>query len=352
MANARQLDLLRRGVESWNAWRRESTDSVDLRNADLRGLELGQADLVRADLSRAKLDGVNLWLADLEGATLRLASLPDTRMESANLIDADLTGANLRQADMGAATLGRAVLKMANLAGVRLAGADLSHVDLTLADVTRTDFSGATFNRTLLCGLNLGKAVGLDRALHRSPSSLAVDTLLLSRGSIPEPFLRGCGLPDDLISYSNALARAPIEFYSCFISHSTRDQAFAERLHADLQSRGVRCWYAPEDLKIGADIRESIDESIRAYDKLLIVLSEGSVQSPWVASEVRLAMEKEQRLNKRVLFPIRLDDTVTVLDQPWSNQIVKERNIGDFRLWKEHDAYRHAFDRLLRDLKA
>jgi len=35
-----------------------------------------------------------------------------------------------------------------------------------------------------------------------------------------------------------------------FISYSSKDQAFAERLHADLQNKGVRCWFAPHDLPI------------------------------------------------------------------------------------------------------
>jgi hypothetical protein len=29
-----------------------------------------------------------------------------------------------------------------------------------------------------------------------------------------------------------------------------------------------------------------------------------------------------------------------------------QRNIGDFRRWKDHKAYQRAFDRVLRDLKA
>jgi hypothetical protein len=58
----------------------------------------------------------------------------------------------------------------------------------------------------------------------------------------------------------------PIQFYSCFISYSSKDHDFAERLHADLQARGVRCWFAPVDLKIGDRFQERIEESIRVYD--------------------------------------------------------------------------------------
>src|SRR5207302_8972620 len=36
----------------------------------------------------------------------------------------------------------------------------------------------------------------------------------------------------------------PNEFYSCFISYSNHDQDIAERLYVDLQSKGVRCWFA------------------------------------------------------------------------------------------------------------
>ena len=36
-----------------------------------------------------------------------------------------------------------------------------------------------------------------------------------------------------------------------------------------LQGNKVRCWYAPEDLKIGEKFQEKIEESIRWHDKLL-----------------------------------------------------------------------------------
>jgi hypothetical protein len=145
---------------------------------------------------------------------------------------------------------------------------------------------------------------------------------------------------------------SPIQFYSSFISYSVKDTAFAERLHADLQSKGVRCWYAPEDLKIGEKIRVGIDQSIRIHDKLLLVLSKNSVQSEWVEQEVETAMERERRQKRTVLFPIRLDDAVMKIESGWPADIRRSRNIGDFRRWKNHDTYRKSLNRLLRDLKA
>lgn len=66
------------------------------------------------------------------------------------------------------------------------------------------------------------------------------------------------------------------QFYSCFISYAHQDEAFAHRLYTDLSKNGVRCWFAPQDMKIGDKIRPTIDRSILSHDKLLLILSEYS----------------------------------------------------------------------------
>jgi hypothetical protein len=107
-----------------------------------------------------------------------------------------------------------------------------------------------------------------------------------------------------------------------------------------------------EDIKIGERFRDRIDESIRLYDKLLLVLSETSISSPWVRREVEAAFEREDRHNASVLFPVRTDDAVMETSEAWAADIRRTRHIGDFSRWKDHDSYRNAFERLLRDLKA
>jgi hypothetical protein len=171
-------------------------------------------------------------------------------------------------------------------------------------------------------------------------------------GRLPLVFLRGVGLPDTLIDYLPSLLNQPIQHYSCFISYSSKDDAFAHRLHADLQDKGVRCWFAPEDMKIGAKIRDTIDDAIRLRDKVLLVLSEASIASDWVEDEVDKAFEEErQRGGVVVLFPVRLDDTVMETKEAWAAKLRRSRNIGDFRAWKDHDAYQAALKRVLRDLQ-
>ena len=159
-------------------------------------------------------------------------------------------------------------------------------------------------------------------------------------------------MPEVFITYARSLVGQPIEFYSCFISYSSHDQAFAERLHADMRAKDLRCWYAAEDLKIGDRFHERIEESIRVFDKVMIVLSKASVESRWVEREVNAASEREDREKRTILFPIRIDDAVMNAPQPWAADIRRSRHIGDFREWEAHSAYLKAFDRLLRDLKA
>lgn len=141
------------------------------------------------------------------------------------------------------------------------------------------------------------------------------------------------------------------EYHSCFISYASADEAFAEQLHADLIQAGVTCWFAPEDLKIGDKIRSTLDRSIQTHDKLLLILSQNSIESDWVEKEVETAFELERRQGNLLLFPIRLDDAVMDTDQAWTADIRRTRLIGDFRRWAEPAAYQKALKRLLRDLK-
>jgi hypothetical protein len=76
---------------------------------------------------------------------------------------------------------------------------------------------------------------GLETVIHDGPSTIGIDTLYNSQGKIPEVFLRGCGVPENLIIYLPSLVEQAIKFYSCFISYSHTDKVFAQRIHDTLQ---------------------------------------------------------------------------------------------------------------------
>jgi uncharacterized protein YjbI with pentapeptide repeats len=292
MADEHQLKILRQGVAAWNEWRRkEGTHMVvDLRTSDLSG---------------------------------------------ANLIAADLREAHL---------------SLANLSGANLGRADLSLANLSWANLFACDFGAALFLETALSNVDLSNCKRLELVSHQGPSSIDIRTLQRS-GPLPLVFLRGLGLPETLIEYLPSLLNQSIQLYSCFISYSTKDEEFVRRLHADLQDKGVRCWFAPEDMKIGAKILDTLDQAIRLRDKILLVLSEASIASDWVEDEVTKGFAEERQRSVTVLFPVRIDDAVFATNEAWALKLRDNRKIGDFRNWKDHDAYQKTLARLLRDLR-
>lgn len=401
MANQEHLDILKQGVGAWNKWRREHKGvrpelagadlrAADLRDADLRDANLGEAclicayldgvDLSGADLSEADLTSSDLSGANLRGARLREAYLGEAYLGGVRLCDADLSGANLNDANLGGADLTGADLtgadltdayiNGANLSDARLNGAYLDGADLTRAYLDGTNLSGAHLSGTkvgeahiagtIFADLDFREVEGLDSIDHWGPSEVSISTLYRSEGRIPEDFLRGCGVPDDFITFLPSLTKKAIEFYSCFISYSGKDEAFARRLHSRMREADMRVWFAPEDVKGGDKLYDQIDRAIQVHDRLLLVLSENSLKSKWVELEIRRARKVERKEGRQKLFPIRMVsyDALqewTCIDSTTGEDLAEEVRsyyIPDFSSWKSYDAFEEAFARLLADLKA
>ncbi len=333
MANPEHLKILEQGVDVWNRWRVDNPKvKPDLRNFDLRGNNLFKFNLSETDLFRTKLSGVNL--------------------DKADLYHADLVGADLKGATLIEASLIWAHATKTNISNANCSLAEMFHTEIVSSNVENLNLTGAKMGWTKLGDLDLTNVIGLETIEHQGPSTIGLDTFYRSNGKISKTFLRGAGVPNNFIQYIHSLTGHAIEYYSCFISYSSKDKGFAERLYVDLQNKGVRCWYAPKDMRIGDPIRDRIDQSIRIHDKLLLILSEHSINSEWVGDEFESASEQEQRRNTTVLFPIRLDDAVMDTEKAWAAKLRKSRHIGDFTNWKDHDSYQNAFERLLRDLKS
>jgi TIR domain len=160
----------------------------------------------------------------------------------------------------------------------------------------------------------------------------------------------GVVAPPGLSNYLNSL-NSLASTVTCFISYSSKDRVLAEKLQADLQNKGVRCWFAPCDLPIGAKTWDAIDDAIRLRGKLLVILSKASIGSDWVEDEVSKALAEERSRQQVVLFPIRIDNEVMSTAEPWAVKLRDQRNIGDFRRWNRAAEYGRSLERLLRDLK-
>ncbi|PKB63967.1 MAG: hypothetical protein BZY80_04780 [SAR202 cluster bacterium Io17-Chloro-G2] len=343
MANPEHVEIVLQGVDAIDEWRISHPGQI---------LDLAQADLSLSNLFRCNLSG-----ADLSGSDLY----------SADLSYADLTGANLAGAQLFSTNL-----LSTELAGVNLSGADLSFTHFQSLSFDQVRIQGALCGQTIFADCDLSSALGLESVDHQGPSSIGVDTIVESGGNIPEVFLRGCGVPDSIITYVRSLVAEPIQFYTCFISYAHQDQAFADRMYADLQAKGVRCWYYPESATMGRRVWEDIDRSIKVYDKLVVICSHESLNSPAVVREIERALDKEDAIAKDnarrkseaaargeeprlkdpdVLFPIRIDDFVLNGWEHHRKHNITSRNIGDFSGWDtDVQKYQDSLNRLLHAL--
>ena len=240
---------------------------------------------------------------------------------------------------------GGAKLREGILVRAHLTQANLCNADLTAADCTEAVVGATIFGETML-----RNAVGLETCIHHGRSVIDLATIVAS-DNLPTAFLRGCGCPERVIKHLPSLAE-PGQFYSCFISHSSEDRAFADQLHGDLQDVGVRCWYFWEDAKWGEPLWEEIDQNIRGYDKLIVICSEISLQSGPVLREVERVLQREDAERKSILLPITIDNHLFNTWKHPRKADVLAKVVGDFRKW-DADArrYRAGIARLLRALQ-
>jgi hypothetical protein len=285
-------------------------------------------------------------MPSLRGADLSNADLGGAYLDDANLAGADLRGATLSYSDLNRAVLAEADLRGADLIGVGLDDADLSRV---------------ICGWTVFANVDLSKVKGLDSVEPAGPCTVGTDTLLRSQGKIPEPFLRGCGVPPALIAYLPNVFRAskPIQFYSCFICYSHQDEEFAKLLYSRMVDGKLSVWYAPEHMEGGRKIIDQLNAAIQAHDKLLLILSEASMCSDWGETELRTALRREKTENRHLLFPIRITSEAAVkawkrFDADTGRDLaidVRAYHILDFSDWKNQVAFKAAFAKLLSSLK-
>jgi uncharacterized protein YjbI with pentapeptide repeats len=378
MANLKHMDIIKSGVDSWNTWRVNNShilpslsdaglhmaylNKANLSRADLSDAGLRLADLIEANLKGADLYWANLSEANLRGANLEKANLKGANATGSNLKEAKLTGANLSQANISRANLAGAQLDRVNLNGSDLSGTDLRGANLKKANLVGAnltdvnlegaDLSDAFIGATLFGNVNLSNVIGLETLVHLGPSTVGIDTIYKSQGSVPVVFLRSAGVPDHLIDYIGMFVDKNDAYYSCFISCASRDQEFAEKLQSYLQDHGVRCWLATEKMKRRDRRHKIINSAVNIHDKVIMILSENSVDQDWAEGEIETVLQKENRDGKAVLVPLVIDDAIKFAEKPCGIKMRRTHRIHDFSMWEDNSEFQEVLSQLLDELNA
>ncbi|MCI0561168.1 MAG: toll/interleukin-1 receptor domain-containing protein [Nitrososphaera sp.] len=180
-----------------------------------------------------------------------------------------------------------------------------------------------------------------------------------SAAALRDFFLRSGRSKDDLLVLEKLLPEPPKEFESVFISYSTKDEDFARRLDAYLCAYQVDVWFAPNNMRGGQKIRDQLERAIGERDKIILVLSEASLESNWVAVEISKAVKREMQQKRQILYPIRITDFARL--QEWDlfdsdsgvdvAKRVREYFIPDFSRWDSAAGMTEEVHRLIEDLR-
>ncbi|HEY1390437.1 MAG TPA: toll/interleukin-1 receptor domain-containing protein [Ktedonobacterales bacterium] len=79
-----------------------------------------------------------------------------------------------------------------------------------------------------------------------------------------------------------------------FVSHSSEDAAFANRLSNDLRSHGADVWLDSSHMASG-DFIAGINQALQQRDVVILILSPAAIHSAWVTQEINAAIARSHQ---------------------------------------------------------
>ncbi|HAX86908.1 MAG TPA: type IV secretion protein Rhs [Cyanobacteria bacterium UBA11370] len=87
------------------------------------------------------------------------------------------------------------------------------------------------------------------------------------------------------------------QFCDAFISYGRADsKAFATQLQGRLLEEGFKVWFDQNDIPLGVDFQNQIDDGIEKAHNFLFLIAPHSVNSPYCRKEIELALKRNKRI--------------------------------------------------------
>ncbi|ESA32550.1 wd40 repeat-containing protein [Leptolyngbya sp. Heron Island J] len=113
---------------------------------------------------------------------------------------------------------------------------------------------------------------------------------------LSEPAPAGSTPTDLHIAYIQA-SQGVNQFYDVFISYGRVDsKVFASDLCQQLNNRGFQVWFDQNDIPLGVDFQEQINDGIEKSHNFIFIIAPHSVNSPYCAKEIALALKHNKRI--------------------------------------------------------
>ncbi len=95
---------------------------------------------------------------------------------------------------------------------------------------------------------------------------------------------------------------------SVFISYSSKDKDFVDKLAIRLVKDRMKVWVDRWEINVGDSLINKIQEALTESSFLLVVLSKNSVQSEWCKKELNSGLIREIESKRVLILPVVIDD--------------------------------------------
>lgn len=93
-----------------------------------------------------------------------------------------------------------------------------------------------------------------------------------------------------------------------FISYSSKDSSAAKNIAEMLRENGIEPWLAEDQILPGDRISEKIQKAIKGSEYFVVLLSQNSLKSKWVSTELGAALRKATGKTGSRIIPVILED--------------------------------------------
>ena len=109
-----------------------------------------------------------------------------------------------------------------------------------------------------------------------------------------------------------------------FISYSSSDREFADKMAVQLVQNKVPVWFDKWELHAGDSLITKIQQAVGGASALIVILSRASVESPWCTKELNTGLVRELEEKRVVVVPVLIEDCEIPV-------FLREKMYADFR---------------------